>query len=242
MNLEKEFLRKYDPTIYDRPNTTVDVVIFTVLDQKLQALLVKRDAPPFKGRWALAGGFIDLDKDRDLEAAARRKLREKTGVKTPYLEQLGAVGGPKRDPRGWSVSVVYFALLPNEGLTLSPGQGAVEVKWAPVAGGKAADKLAFDHADILAAAMERLKNKVLYTSLPVHLMPPSFTLGELQKVYELILGAKLEHKSFRRRILGADLLEETDEFRHEAKRPARLYRLRDNPGTHFFVRNLEGVG
>ena len=239
---EKDFLRQYDPKKFDRPNASVDVVMLTVLAEELQVLLIKRDDYPYKGRWSLVGGFIDIHKDRDLEAAAKRKLREKTGVKTPYLEQFGAMGGKNRDPRAWSVSIAYFALIPNIGLSLSPGRGAAETKWAPVSDGRVKEDLAFDHADILAGVIGRLRSKVLYTSLPVHLMPEAFTLGELQKVYELIIGTGLEHKSFRRRILGADILEETGQFNHEAKRPARLYRLKESLATHFFIRNLESVG
>jgi len=238
---EEDFLRDYDPTVFERPSTSVDTAIFTVLDDHLHVLTAKRAEHPFKDRWSLVGGFIDLQKDSDLESTAKRKLEEKTGVKTPYLEQFGTIGNKKRDPRGWSVTTVYFALIPCHEVQLRAGKGAIDIKWSKVTGGKVKDKLAFDHADILVKCTERLRSKVLYTSLPVYLMPKDFTLGELQKVYEIILEKKVDHKSFRRRILSADILEETAEMRHDGKRPAHLYRLKKSHHPHIFVRNIEGA-
>lgn len=238
---EKEFLRTYDAGRYKRPNATVDVAIFAVRDGGLHVLTVKRSEHPFKGWWALAGGFVDVDRDRDLRDAAFRKLREKTGVESPYLEQYATFGGRDRDPRGWSITTVYFSLLPGAAIAAGSCAGAEEAKWARLdVNGGVGEPLAFDHAEILAGCVRRLRDKALYTSLPLYLMLDKFSLGELQKVYELILGSKLEHKSFRRRMLGAGLLEETDEFRHEAKRPARLYRAKDG-APHYFTRNIEGA-
>ncbi len=238
---EKDFLRHYDPSVFASPITSVDTVIFTVIEGYLHVLTVKREEHPFKDCWALVGGFIDIHKDIDLEATAKRKLEEKTGVQTPYLEQFGTIGNKTRDPRGWSVTTVYFALIPNHTIELRPGKGAVDIKWSKVHEGNITEKLAFDHSELLFQCAERLRSKVLYTSLPIHLMPDDFTLGELQKVYEMILGKKIDHKSFRRRILSADILTETGKMRHEGKRPAHLYRLKDNSNTHFFVRNIEGA-
>jgi ADP-ribose pyrophosphatase YjhB (NUDIX family) len=236
---EADFLRAYDPKVFDRPNCSVDTAIFTVMNFGLHILIVKRDAHPFKDCWALVGGFVDIAGDIDLESTARRKLKEKTGVSTPYLEQFGTVGNNLRDPRGWSITTVYFALISPRGLKLTPGEGASQIKWSRINATGINETLAFDHADLLLGCLRRLRDKVLYTSLPVHLMPPSFTLGELQKVYELILDSKLEHKAFRRRMFNADILEETGEFRHESKRPAQLYRAKEKLGTHFFMRTLE---
>ncbi|MCP4970554.1 MAG: NUDIX hydrolase [Arcobacter sp.] len=239
MQTEDEFLCDYDPTIFDRPNTLVDTVIFTVLDSHLQVLTVKRSNHPYKYNWSLVGGFIDINKDLDIEATAKRKLEEKTGVKTPYLEQYGSVGNANRDPRGWSVTNIYFALIPNHKVDLKIGEGAIDIKWSVISDDKVSDKLAFDHADILQGCIERLRSKVLYTSLPVHLMPKEFTLKELQTVYEIILDQKLEHKSFRRRILAVNILEETGKMSHERGRPAALYCAKTK-NTHFFIRNIEG--
>ena len=240
-NSEAQFLNNYDPTIFSRPSTSVDTVIFTVFDRTLQVLLVKRGNYPFKNRWALVGGFIDLNHDETLEDTAKRKLEEKTGVKTSYLEQCFTIGNKNRDPRGWSVTTVYFALLPHHHITLSPGKGAIDIKWCPIIDNNIQTPLAFDHNLILHQALDRLRSKVLYTSLPAYLMPEKFTLGDLQTVYEIILDRTLETKSFRRRIEKAHILEETGEMRQTAKRPAKLYRLKENMDTYFFLRTIEGA-
>ena len=238
---EQEFLANYDPQDFDRPSTSVDTVIFTVFEGKLKVLLVKRDDYPFKHQWSLVGGFIDLVNDFDLEATAKRKLAEKTGVTTPYLEQCFTIGNQKRDPRGWSVTTVYFALLPYEKIVLKAGKGAVDIKWSSIENERVQEDLAFDHSEILQLTVERLRNKVLYTSLPAYLMPELFTMRDLQTVYEIILDRQLEVKSFRRRLAKANILEETEQTRQDAKRPAKLYRLKDNISTYFFLRNIEGA-
>lgn len=246
MNLHDEdtqeaFLRSYDATQFERPNTCIDTVIFTVKDDALHVLTVKRAHHPFKGSWSLVGGYVDVAQDEDLLATAKRKLKQKTGVDTPYLEQCMTIGNKHRDPRGWSVTTVYVALIPHAQLTLHADHGAADTQWLPVLHGRVDEALAFDHADILLQCTQKLRSKVLYTSLPVFLMPTHFTLGELQKVYELILDKKIDHKSFRRRILAADILEEVEGlFRHETTRPAQIYRVRYH-AIHFFMRNIEGA-
>ena len=236
----EKFLLTYNAADYEKPNTSVDTVIYTVLNNCLCVLTVKRDEPPFKNSWALVGGFIDISKDTNLEATAMRKLVEKTGVKTPYLEQFATIGNKRRDPRGWSVTTVYFALIPHEQVKFKVGKGTSDIKWSVIINGKVKDALAFDHSEILAMCTERLRSKVLYTSLPVYLMSDKFTLGELQKIYEIILDKKIDHKAFRRRILAADILEEVDEMRRDGTRPAQLYRLIEGEGAHYFARNIEG--
>ena len=238
---EAEFLKAYDANAFDRPNVSVDTVIFTVLDGHLQTLIMQREHHPSQGQWSLVGGFIDVKNDEELIDTAKRKLEEKTGVKTPYLEQFCSFGSKTRDPRGWSVTNVYFALISAQDIILQAGQGATDIKWSVINDGKVKEKLAFDHAQILEECSERLRSKVLYTSLPVHLMPEEFTLAELQNVYELIMGGKMDHKSFRRRILGADILEETGKMKDTGRRPAMLYRQKKMDGIHFFVRNIEGA-
>ncbi len=238
---EADFLKDYDANAFDRPNVSVDTVIFTVSGGHLQTLIMQREHFPSKGQWSLVGGFIDVHNDEALIDTAKRKLEEKTGVKTPYLEQFCSFGSKTRDPRGWSATTVYFALIPSEGIALQAGQGATDIKWAAVHDGAVKEKLAFDHAQILAKCTDRLKGKVLYTSLPVHLMPEEFTLAELQGVYEIIMGGTMDHKSFRRRILGAGILEETGEMKSTGRRPAMLYRRKENEDTHFFARNIEGA-
>ena len=237
---EKQFLKDYDPKVFDRPSTAVDNVIYTIFDGALYALVVQRANHPFRNHWSLVGGFVDLRNDKDLESTAKRKLEEKTGVKTPYLEQFYTIGNKKRDPRCWSVTTVYFALIPSENIRLRAGIGANDIKWSKVEDGEIKEQMAFDHAKILKECTQRLRSKALYTSLPVFLMPKEFTLNELQAVYEVILKSKIEHKSFRRRILNADILEETGEMKKTSRRPAILYRRKKVDEPYFFVRNIEG--
>src|SRR5262245_47043693 len=175
---------------FERPISTVDVVIFAIREDALHVLLVQRPTEPpepFPAMWALPGGFVDVQIDKTLLDCAARKLREKTGVASPYLEQLGTWGSAGRDPRGWSTTCAYFALMPARPVTLERGANAADVQWFPIIGGRLKTKLAFDHDEILEAAIQRLRNKVEYTSLPVYLMPPEFTLPELQRVYEVVL-------------------------------------------------------
>ncbi|MET3333984.1 MULTISPECIES: NUDIX hydrolase [Bradyrhizobium] len=221
---------------FPRPLTTVDVVIFTILDDSLQVLLMQRPASegePFPLSLALPGGFVDVTKDRDLAACAARKLREKTGVTSPYLEQLGSWGSATRDPRGWSATHAYFALIPADASVL-----ANDARWFPIRGGRLKDKLAFDHGDILATAIQRLRNKVEYTSLPAYLMPAEFTLPDLQRVYEIVLDRPLEKSAFRTRILAADMIEPVAKMRRGPNRPAQLYRLKKGSEPVYFVRTF----
>jgi 8-oxo-dGTP diphosphatase len=236
---EAEFLADYDTSRFERPNVSVDAVILTVIDDALHVLTLKRDEHPAKGSWSLVGGYVDIHADQDLAATAKRKLEEKTGVKTPYIEQFGAVGNGSRDPRGWSVTVVYYALISAANVHLQAGKGATEIRWARVVDGKVEEELAFDHASLLLECVKRLKSKVLYTSLPVYLMPHEFTLGELQRVYEIILNDSLDHKSFRRRMLAVELLEESGNMRSEGTRPAKLYVVKQGLEPHFFTRTME---
>ena len=227
----------------ERPLATVDLTIFSIQDDALHVLLVRRPAAkgePFPNLWALPGGFIDLDRDVDLEGCAARKLKEKTGVVTPYLEQVGTWGGAKRDPRGWSTTTLYFALVAADSVSLIPGGNAGEAKWAHIEGHRVKDKLAFDHAELLTEAVERLRGKVEYTSLPAFLMPSEFTLSELQRIYEITLDRLLEKKSFRTRVLATDLLEEVPRRRAGANRPAQLYKLKNRKRPIFFTRALSG--
>ena len=224
---------------YEQPLVTVDVVILTLRNDQLQVLLMKRGADPFRGAWALPGGYIHPEEDVDLDAAARRILLAKTGIKTPYLEQLQGFGDARRDPRGWTVTFAYFALIASETLVLKQGANAEEVAWWEVAGRRVKATLAFDHAEILAGAVSRLRNKVEYTSLPVHLLPPKFTLPDLQRVYEQILGRHMDKSAFRKRMVEADFLEPVPgEKRLASNRPAQLYRIKRGLTTIFFDRTI----
>lgn len=235
---EAAFLAAYDIHDYELPLTTVDVVVFTLLDDELCVQLVPRPEHPHRGAWALPGGFIDIHLDGDLEATARRVLGSKTGVATPYLEQLGGFGNGTRDPRGWAATFVYFALLNIDTVDGSPTEG----RWWPLHAEGVDTELAFDHAALLAAALERLRSKVSYSSLPVHLLPDRFTLSRCQRVFEIVLGHELEKSAFRRRLRDAGLVERIpDAFERGSNRPAALYRLRDGMQTMFFPGVLRGA-
>ena len=230
---------------FERPLTSVDVVIFTVRDDALEVLLVKRPTEahePFPGLWALPGGFVDLATDPDLQACARRKLLEKTGVASPYLEQLGSWGSAGRDPRGWSATHAYFALMPAAGVKLAKGANAADVAWFPVDALPARLKLAFDHAQILAAALERLRSKVEYTSLPAYLLSEPFTLPQLQRTYEVVLGRPVDKSGFRTRMLAAGFLKEVGQVPSDSNRPPMGYRLKDRSVPAVFPRTFSPRG
>jgi ADP-ribose pyrophosphatase YjhB (NUDIX family) len=224
---------------FQRPFATVDLAIFALSESGLDVLLMRRGAAPFAGSWALPGGWIHVDEDADLEAAARRVLREKTGVETPYLEQLQSFGSATRDPRGWSASIAYVALIAADRVSLRQGANAADVAWQPIEGEGVAAALAFDHALILKTAITRLRNKVEYTTLPVHLLPMGFTLTELQSVYERILGRRIDKSAFRKRVAEADFVEPVPgEMRRASNRPAQIYRLKPGCSTIFFDRTI----
>ena len=237
---EAEFLKNYDVSKFDRPSAAVDSAIFSIHQGELSVLLIKRDEHPFLGQWSLVGGYINMDLDTSLEETAMRKLQEKTGFASPYLEQVISIGGAERDPRGWTVSTIYYALVPYEKISLNAGSGASDARLIPV--NKALEtNLAFDHSHVLTLCLNRLRNKALYTTLPVHLMQDSFTLSEIQAVYETILGHTIQQKSFRRRMLASEVIEETGEMRETSRRPAMTYRIRTGVSAHYFTRNLESI-
>ena len=254
MSLKNEFASSVDGIV--RPLVTVDVVIFTIGvsaqgQDGLQVLLVQRPAAaadPFPGQWALPGGFVDVAQDADLRACALRKLQDKTGVQSPYLEQLGSWGGQERDPRGWSTTHVYFALLPLEALAPKKGGNAQQLGWFAVEGAAATPALpggqvlAFDHAQILAAAVERLRSKVEYTSLPAFLLPEPFTLPQLQQAYEVVLGRPVDKSGFRTRMMAAGFLVEAGQVEGTSRRPAMGYRLADRSGPVVFPRTFAPRG
>jgi 8-oxo-dGTP diphosphatase len=208
---------------YTRPAVTVDITIFTVRNDELNVLLIKRAEQPFQGEWALPGGFVT--EDEGLEEAAARELVEETGVSDVYLEQLFTFGAPGRDPRGHTVTVAYSALIPSDNLELTASTDAEGVAWFAI------DKLpdlAFDHDEILEVAHDRLVAKLEYSTIAFQLMPESFTLTELQHVYELIERKEIDKRNFRKRILALDVIESTGEEKREGPhRPAKLYRVID---------------
>jgi 8-oxo-dGTP diphosphatase len=207
---------------YPRPSVTVDLVIFTIAEDDLKVLLIRRGQEPFKGRWALPGGFVEIDES--LERAAARELKEEVGVTNVYLEQLYTFGEPKRDPRGRVISVSYFALVDAERQRIVAASDAAEAQWRSVFD---APKLAFDHARILDYAVWRLRNKIEWTTVGYELLPKKFTLSELQRVYEIILQRPVDKRNFRKKILAQGQIIELNESRSDvAHRPARLYSFR----------------
>lgn len=230
---------------FPRPYTTVDVVIFTVLDDALEVLLVQRPSgttEPCPGQWALPGGFVNVDLDADLLACARRKLLEKTAVSSPYMEQLGSWGSATRDPRGWSATHAYFALIPTQDIQLAKGANAADVAWFKVDDLLKRPRLAFDHSEILQAAVERLRSKVEYTSLPAFLLAEPFTLPQLQKTYEVVLGRAVDKSGFRTRMIAAGFLEEVGFVESSSNRPPMGYRLKDRSAPVFFPRTFSPRG
>ncbi len=217
---------------YPKPAVTVDVVIVALRDNELQVLLIKRETEPYRGKWALPGGFVNIDEA--LEAAARRKLEEETGVSHVYLEQLYTFGELERDPRGRVISVAYIALVPAP-LTVHGGSDTGDAQWWPLT---SMPELAFDHSDIVQYAVTRLRYKIEYSAVGFRLMPPEFTLSELQKAYEIVLGEPLDKRNFRRRIMEAQVIEPLDEVRSGEGRPARLYRFRPDAVSEVKARRL----
>lgn len=204
---------------------TVDVVLLTLLGGALHVALQVREHAPWAGQLALPGGYVHPQEDASTQASAARVLREKAGVASPYLEQLATFSGPARDPRGWSVAVAYCALVPPQ--VLQPARAALQL--LPV---HCLPTLAFDHAEMVTAAVARVRSKSQYSSLPVHLCTEPFTLPQLQTVYEAVLGEAINKVSFRRKMEDWGLLEPVPGALQGggAHRPAQLYRLR--PAFH----------
>jgi 8-oxo-dGTP diphosphatase len=206
---------------YPRAALTVDGVVFGFGAGELKVLLIQRALEPFKGKWALPGGFVHVDET--LDDAARRELVEETGLEDIYLEQLYTFGTVKRDPRERVVSVAYYALVKLSDHKAKAATDAAEAKWFPVS---QLPKLAFDHADILALALTRLQGKVRYQPIGFELLPPKFTLSDLQHLYEAILGAELDKRNFRKKVLGFGLLVALNESQVGGRhRPAQLFRF-----------------
>lgn len=262
---EAQYLEGYDANQFYRFSVAADIVAFSVSEEvrsnyrklpekKLRILMIKRGEYPFKGEWALPGGFVR--EDETTEETARRELEEETGVKEIYMEQLYTFSEPNRDPRTRVISTAYIALL-NTNPKLRATEDAVDAAWFEVSYEKVEGKkykltlihederlgmesleaeiegerfitrgIAFDHAKIIAFAIERLRGKIDYTDIALNLVPDRFTLASLQQVYEIILDKKLLVANFRRKMAG--LVEETEEYAENGgHRPSKLYKKRD---------------
>ncbi|MGF1724821.1 NUDIX hydrolase [Photobacterium nomapromontoriensis] len=222
---------------FTQPLFSVDSVLFTVVDGRLKVLMVKRAQRPYEGLWALPGGYVDVTLDINTKATAIRKLKDKTGIEPNYLEQFKVYSGHERDPRGFSVSVVYFALI---GYQDAQSQIATveQAQWLDVEALETVS-IAFDHRMMIADAQQRLVQKALYSMLPVYCLPVDFTVGQLKDVIETIISRPIQRKSLIRRIESTDMLEELDEMAVTGKRQAKLYRVKKDAEVHHFQRNLE---
>ncbi len=206
---------------YPRGALTVDCVVFGFDEGELKVLLIQRALDPFKGRWALPGGFVRVDET--IDTAARRELQEEAGLKNVFLEQLYTFGTVDRDPRERVVSVAHYALVKLAAHETKAATDAADAQWFPVS---KPPKLAFDHAEILATALARLKGKVRYEPIGFELLPPKFTLSQLQHLYEAVLGTKLDKRNFRKKVLSFGLLIPLKETQMAGRhRPAQLFRF-----------------
>lgn len=237
---EQEFLAHYDASRFPHPSVTADVALLTADRGRLKALLIQRQEHPDRGKWSLPGGFVQMDES--LDEAAARTLETKAGVRGVFLEQLYTFGRPDRDPRTRVITVAHYALVDaarlgkkENGIRLA----ALHVPWKGECGGpvQALDEqghelpLAFDHAEILGLVVQRLRGKLDYAPIGFELLPPKFTLRELQSIHETILGRKLNKDSFRRRMLASGLIAPTGERETGVGyRPAELYRFKRKAG------------
>jgi 8-oxo-dGTP diphosphatase len=235
---EEKFLEEYRPGDFPRPSVTVDLVIFTVVDRDLRVLLVERNEHPFKGRWALPGGFVRVKDDRkdqgeDLDAAAVRELEEETGLASGeaghiFLDQVRTFGRPARDPRMRVISVAYYALVrPTLVPLIRAGGDVAHAKWfsLPLLSKEA---LAFDHREILDAALARARADLDRTAIAFELVPDTFTIPELRAVHEAIRGETLDPGNFRKKVLRMiedGLIDEAKGKRPTVSKPASIYRF-----------------
>jgi 8-oxo-dGTP diphosphatase len=206
---------------HPRPALTVDCVVFGFDEGELKVLLIERGQEPFKGRWALPGGFVRVDET--LEAAARRELAEETGLANVFLEQLYTFSEVDRDPRERVVSVAHYALVKLSDHRARAATDAANAQWFPVS---KPPKLAFDHAEILRSGLARLQGKVRYQPIGFELLPRKFTLSQLQHLYEAVLETQLDKRNFRKKVLSFGLLIPLKETQMVGRhRPAQLFRF-----------------
>ncbi|MCR4327506.1 MAG: NUDIX hydrolase [Nanoarchaeota archaeon] len=218
--MEKESIHDYE-----KPSVTADIVIFTIEKEKLKVLLVKRDLNPYKGKWALPGGFVRINES--LDDAAKRELEEETGVKDVYLEQLYSFGEPKRDPRGRVITVSYMALVNSEKIALRASSDVSEAKWFNFSKEM---NLAFDHDKILNYAFQRLKWKFEYTTVAFSLLPKNFTISQVQKIYEVVFNKKFDKRNFNKKIISLNIFKEEGVNKNVSYRPPMMYSLKKNIG------------
>ncbi|MDZ4376387.1 MAG: NUDIX domain-containing protein [Phenylobacterium sp.] len=203
---------------YPHPAVATDIAVFTLRRGALSVLLIERGAEPFLGAWALPGGFVHPEET--LDACAQRELLEETGVDAEALFHFANFSAPERDPRERVISVAYLALMSSDELRVEGQSDAAKAQWFPIAD---LPPLAFDHEDILSAALRNLGARARGVTLLFALLPPRFTLSQLQAAYEAVTGEEAEKRNFRKMVLGLACVRETEDFAHGSHRPARLY-------------------
>lgn len=206
---------------YEKPAVTVDTIIFTIREESLQVLLVKRNVEPFKGGWAIPGGFVKINES--LDNAAKRELLEETGVENIYLEQLYSFGKVNRDPRGRVITISYIALVNSDKIDLKASTDVLEAKWFKV---NDLPKLSFDHKEILSYALQRLKWKFEYTSIGFSLLDKKFKVSELLKLYEIVFGREFDKRNFSKKLHSLKILKEVGLEKDVSHRPSKLYSLK----------------
>ncbi len=213
--------------MHPMPFTRIEVVVLSIIDSRLHVLLAKRAEAPYAGKWALPGGVVRIDLDGSLESAAKRVVAERLGMELPDMEQLCAVGGPKRDPRAaWALSIVFRALVRIDKISANPGKRIKSLTWCPVSEAATDRSLAFDHADLIERAVKTTRAQTNAMKLPAGLLEKQFTLSDLQTTCEQILELKLDKSSFRRKLDSRDLVVPVaGATKGGAFRPAQLYRL-----------------
>ena len=226
MRGEKEYLKSYNKEQFEKPSVAVDLLVFTIVDDKLKIVLVKRNEHPFKDMFALPGVFVGMNET--LDEAAKRGIKEEAGITDIYFEQLYTWGDVNRDPRMRIISVSYLSLTPCEKIQLSIGKRTSSVELYDVEELLTSDtELAFDHKKMIAYGRERIENKTEYTKIAFEFLEDEFTLPQLQKVYEILLGKPLHKANFRRKVMP--MVEETERMTAgDAHRPSRIYRVRED--------------
>ena len=210
---------------YTKLGITVDTVIFTIKDNELRVLLIKRNIEPFKGSWALPGGFVR--EKENLDQAAKRELEEETGVRNVYLEQLYSFGEVARDPRGKIITIAYMALVNSEQVNLRATSDASDAQWFSMLN---LPRLAFDHDKILSYAFKRLRWKFEYTAVAFSLLSKKFAISEIQKIYEVVFHKGFDKRNFAKKLLSLNILKEEGIKRDVSHRPPMLYSLKEDIG------------
>lgn len=213
---------------------SVDAVVFGYESGTISVLLIKRKYDPFKGKWAIPGGFV-LNHE-SLEEAVERELQEETGIQINYLEQLYSFGNPLRDPRGRVVSVAYFALVRPNTFKIFASTDAELAQWFNI---NELPELSFDHKEILDKAIQRLQSKITYEPLGFELLDKKFPFSDLEKLYTTLLGRDIDRRNFRKKIMGLNVLDELDEkVLKGSGRPANLFRFNKK---RYFQLKKEGI-